>query len=304
MRLYLDTSALNKLAQDPDWKEGDVHAFASSEHVWVSTLNIAEVGATPDPVLRLKLGGLLHDLARGYRPLTFPSQLLKRSLSAYVDCPYRSSILILPLGLPEEPRRSMNWQVKEDLAGFQAVLADPKLLLDHRQHRELDCFLKKERDWYEEFAAGDRPRFQAVREAKGDPYRNGWRLIKYLHSREDLLDEYFDEIFERLGYGRALNGTASRILENLEPWRMFFSALAHGIYGRSIKTRGHSYKKHPGGMDTKQSIYLACSDAFVTADRGQLRLLRVISRLGFKKRHVMDYSVFRNMMLPTNRCRR
>ena len=238
MRWYLDTSALNKLARDPDWKQGDIHTFASAEHVWVSVLNIAEIGATPCPELREKLGGLLHDLANGYRPLTFPSQLLKRSLSVYVDRPYRSSMLILPAGLSEEPRRSMKWQVKEDLAGFQAVLADPRLLLDHGLQWELDRFLRKERDWYEDLVAGDRTRFQTVRKAEGDPYRNGWRLIKYLYSREDLLNECFDEIFDRFGYGRELKGIARVVLEELEPWRIFFSALAHGIYDRSIRKRG------------------------------------------------------------------
>ena len=57
-----------------------------------------------------------------------------------------------------------------------------------------------------------------------------------------------------------------------------------GMYGRSIRTGQFGKDKNPGSIDTQQSIYLAICDVFVTADRLQRRMLRLLACFGHRKK--------------------
>jgi len=83
-----------------------------------------------------------------------------------------------------------------------------------------------------------------------------------------------------------------RVIRNSEQWRFFLTSMAYGMYVRSVKATHFSKKKNPGSIDTQQAIYLTLCDVFVTADKAQYRMLRLLAPFGHKKRYIWQYSVF------------
>ena len=73
--------------------------------------------------------------------------------------------------------------------------------------------------------------------------------------------------------------------------------MSHEVYDRGLKNSGYSHKKNPGGLDTVQAIYLACCDYFITGDKPQYNVLISIVRWGHKKRHVLLYKDFKELLL-------
>ena len=63
-----------------------------------------------------------------------------------------------------------------------------------------------------------------------------------------------------------------------------------GCYNRAFRTEGHSRKRHAGGVDTWQTIYLAFSDYFATNDVAFRRLLRLVRRYSVKPHNAIIWS--------------
>lgn len=83
-----------------------------------------------------------------------------------------------------------------------------------------------------------------------------------------------------------------RIIHHSEHWRFFLSSMVYGMYLRSVRTINFGRLKNPGSIDTQQAIYLTVCDTFVTADRHQHRMLRLLVPFGHKKRQIWDYDRF------------
>ena len=82
----------------------------------------------------------------------------------------------------------------------------------------------------------------------------------------------------------------SRVIDDLEPWRFFLAAWGYGVYARAVQVNKHGKRSNPGRFDTEQAVYLANCHIFVTCDREQRRMLRIVNRFGHFRRLVWHYS--------------
>ena len=278
MRIYFDTSAINALCNDLYTTQIKIKQFAQANSVYISCINITEIGVTPDQERRDQLLNLMKLLANQCRPLVFPSDLLRISLFAFID------------GVG-----SMDASVGNDQERFWVIL-NRLDQMDEKDVIELSQYKQQEETWYNELHSS-RPILQKVREIEGDPYETGVQLIKYFFEHEDWLEETFNEEIKALGCSGKPGSDVKSIFSSLETWIFFYGALIHGIYDRGIKIRGYSSRKNPGGLDTKQAIYLACCDLFVTNDRAQFNLIRAVNQFGNTCRNVILYDQFYTQFL-------
>ncbi len=73
--------------------------------------------------------------------------------------------------------------------------------------------------------------------------------------------------------------------------------MVYGLFARGLKQTNFSKKQNPGSIDTQQAIYLAACDVFVTADRAQRRMLRLLVPFGHKKREVWTFNEFESFAM-------
>jgi hypothetical protein len=280
---YLDTSAVNALVDDNGVTPRVLERFLLCNRVYVSCINLAEIGATKSEARRTKLVECLQVLGGNHRPLVFPSEGLRRSLAAY-----------------SQQAADLDWSIDDDLEGMWIALNQPGDI-DERAVQELADFTATEEKQYQNMHDEVRPALQQAARTEGDPFGSGAGLIRQYCQRDDFLAGFFGPLIQDLGYDD-LAPQAPAMIRSLEPWIFYFGALLHGVYDRALQLEGYGRRSHPGGLDSQQAIYLATCHCFVTNDRAQRRVLRHLARMGHVPRRVIDYSILRRSVLTPESC--
>lgn len=222
MRLYFDTNIYNRLLDDPA-REPIFSVLADGPHeIHVSTLNIIEMAATPDPHRREALLKCANRLRRQNLPLDFPPNLLRRSLRDFIDGRSDSSASIRPedeniLGLIREPGCfGAKWQ---------------PAVVEWKRNQEA---------WYDGMHRAARDGLQRL--IRDLPPMDVQRITADAHSfirhscdKPEFLEDFFEDVFVHFGYRDTLRGRATEILHNVSAWCFYFKALAYGVYDRAIK---------------------------------------------------------------------
>ena len=275
MRYYFDTSAVNAAHKDPLGPTGVLRALGTGSEIFVSSLNIVEVGSTADPRVRVDLMDTLKTLANGVRPAIFPNDALKRSLDTIVA-----------------NKREMDWSISMAEDGLWVALQQPELMADQNAVDELREYKQEQEDWWRSMHEGARPRLQTIAEQEGDIFGSPLRLVRYYGNHDAFIADLFDDLLGSIGYPQ-FQGKAKRLLQEVEPWTFYFGAMAYGSYSRAVQQSNYGHKKNPGGLDSQQAVYLACCDTFVTRDYAQRGMLKGLRIFGQRLRKVISYEAFR-----------
>lgn len=91
------------------------------------------------------------------------------------------------------------------------------------------------------------------------------------------------------GLGSKVSGRELDVLLALDAWRFSVASGVIQIYNRLVKESAYGRRKNPGWVDTRQSVYLAAADVFVTEDINQRNMLRLVARFGRTPRKIWSY---------------
>lgn len=277
--LYLGTSAVNHLFNDS-------RAFDLKKNiqkvgvVYPSVFNIAELASTSNQKRRLGLLKLIKEISGGYRPLAMPGELLRRSLAAV-------SIWATDMDHSMGPE----WE------GVWIALNDPGQI-DEQAYREIIEWKSSLEQWYQHMHERGRLRMQEVirrlPQAEFAALTSRFsRLIQLYPPESEFVVDFVHDMASHSGSDVTIDRElVQRILRHSEHWRFFLASMIYGMHARSVRTTHFGKDTTPGSIDTQQSIYLASCDIFVTADRQQHRMLRLLAPFGHKKRRIWDYIKF------------
>lgn len=283
-RFYFDTSAINKLYDDS--QSSDIkNEILKLGIVYPSVFNIAEVASEFDKERRVGLLKLIQEISGGYRPLAMPKELLKRSIKSV-----------------NAWARDMNHSMGPEWEGIWIAMSDPSQI-DKRALQEVIEWKKSQEEWFQKIHDRGRPKVQEVirkfPKAEFDELTSSFsNMVRYYPTDSEFVINSVHELASNSGtelnVGRDL---ARRLIQHSEHWRFFLTSMLYGMYARSIKLTHYGKRINPGSIDTQQSIYLAASDIFVTADHEQRRMVRLLVPFGHKKRSIMKYSKFSKSLI-------
>ena len=276
---YLDTSAINRLYDDPEGQNLR-KVLQENSIVYPSIFTVAELSAEPDESRRIGLLALIKKISGNYRPVAMPGDLLRRSLK---------SVSIWS--------RDMNHSMGTKWGGVWLALNDPTLI-DENAYKEIIEWKREQESWYQDMHDRGRPAMQEV--IKKMPscerdaiYSRFSKLISYYLPEGDFLENMVFDLASSSGENLAITDElVQRVIKHSEHWRFFLAGMAYGLYVRSVKVTNFSKKKNPGSIDTQQAIYLTLCNVFVTADKAQYKMLRLLAPFGHKKRYIWQYPKF------------
>lgn len=279
IRLYFDTSAINKLYDDSQSSDMK-NEILNLGIVYPSVFNIAEVAAEFDKERSIGLLKLIHEISGGYRPLAMPDEFLKRSIKSV-----------------NAWARDMNHSMGPEWEGIWIAMSDPSQI-DQRAFQEVIEWKKSQEEWFIQMHDRGRPKVQEVirkfPKAEFDELTSSFsNMVRYYPPDREFAINSVRELASNSGTEVKVDGAlARRLIQHSEHWRFFLASMLYGMYARSIKLTHYGKRINPGSIDTQQAIYLAACDIFVTADHEQRRMLRLLVPFGHKKRSVMEYFKF------------
>jgi hypothetical protein len=272
--VYLDTSAINHLYDDPNARIL-TETLNSKSQPLISVFTFMETASTSDSGRRVGLITFLKSITGHNRPVAMPGDLLRRSLEAMS---VRASTIDISMG--------------SEYDGVWIALDQPDLI-HNDAYKEVLERKRHEEEWYQDMHDLGRPEIQQALTKLSPKERHTLTtfsgLIKYYHSNPNLVNLVCDLASHSGAKVAVDNLLVSTTIQHSEHWRFFLAGMAYGLYARSVKITNFSKHKNPGSVDTQQSIYLATCDVFVTADQQQHDMLRFLTPFGHKKRDVWDY---------------
>jgi len=286
MYIYLDTSIYNWLYEQHlvDLVKNNIGLGIK---IFPSVYNIAEVASTTSSDRRLALLKILKDLSLSYRPAAMPSTLLHRATVST---------------LARKP--SMDYSAGKDWEGLWISFNNPELL-EQADFDEVKAWKKNEEDRYFNILSNGRELMQDTisrlsPNAKSKLTSSFGNLFRYFSMQEDLIRETVQMHGQNMNPKITLDGGQVKyILDNSEYWRFYLSSILHMLYSYSIKVNSFGKKSNPGVVDHFQAPYLAICDVIVSADKRQLRMFKLINRLGNKRRAVWSFDQFKSFILTT-----
>ena len=282
MHLYLDTSSINHLYDDPR-ASALIAALKSKTQPLISIFTFVEIASTPDAKRRIALLTFVRDIAGKYRPFAFPGDLLRRSLEQI-----------------HEGASEVNISIGSEHDGVWVALNEPSLIKDDAYKEVVDMKCNEER-WYQSMHNSGRPEIQEVLTKhlpKEHRKLSFSKLVKYFVSSSDFINMIHDIAAPSGARIEIDDVLLHKTLNYSEHWRYYLAGMAYGLYARSAKINDFGKNTNPGSVDTQQAIYLADCDAFVTADRQQYRMLRLLIPFGLRKREIWNYSALTSWLLP------
>ena len=289
-KVYFDNSTLNNL-----WEEEEpiksllIECFLSHYYLRLSTINLAEIAATPDEEKRNEIFRLAIRLSQGRAPLGDPIEFLKEVLDTYkftahlIHPPQPTAVFMLndiPIWLKflkstalfdesyrlpakQEVSDGHNWDKNISLIRSHIQAVVQKLSVKDRK-----SILRSERSFIKGFMK-ERTFF--------------FHLIEYFIKAEP--------------HRSHLIGREMEILRGLDVWAVLTCSFSLMMYHLHYKQEGHSLKKNAGSSDILQAVYLSEIDVFVTGDKGQRRLFRIAKLFASRKTEVVSYMEFRRRLL-------
>jgi predicted nucleic acid-binding protein len=287
MRYCFDTSALNRLLDDPD-HESLVCACLASGGFRITAFNVVEAAKTADVKRRTDLLTLFRRLSKGYRFLDRPNTILRATARGYAE---RTSH-----GVP-----SVTINADPNLDGLWVALNEPDKIDEETRAELLEWADQWERD-FDDIVAGGRDgvqtRLQRVPEAARRPSET---IRAYIRNKDQVFAELVGPMYER-ETGKALTmGEFDKLI--VEPtWSLYLGGYAYGMHCRSVRMHRYSRKRVAGAFDLGQAVYLRFCDWFVTNDLAQYQALRFLNVLNTAARsEVLTYDTFRSrLFLPSS----
>jgi hypothetical protein len=277
MVFLFDTSALNKLHDDPDGG-AIVSGLLATNRIGVSALNVVEAGRTASVTHRQSLLRLLKQMTGNDRPFEMPNVLVRRAMVAYSR---RSQIL--------------NYSINSDADALWQVLINPELL-DEPTRLGLDDHHRSLEEDFLRCHRAARPHFQRLFQPGATIPRRAPFLLRGYMSRPDFLREVVDQLYigavgETITVDRLpeLFGVVPEVAGFLLAW-------GHSVHQRAVARESYG-SNNAGIVDLWFATYLPRVDRFVTADDKQYRALRLVARIVAKRCSVIRYETFLRRML-------
>jgi hypothetical protein len=282
-----DTSAINQFNRIRE-RDTLADSLLMDHEVYISTLNVIEIGKTPDPELREQLRATAKWLAKDYHPLELTNHLVQQLCHAYQN------------GITE-----LSWSIPQEREQFWTALSEPYAVGESERQELIE--------WVERLEAGQREsnarfkdevdRIFASNPGKR-PTTPGKLARLYMNNRM-LLYEATSQIYKG-ATGRVLPlGRLETFLE-AKPriWALYLAAQAYSIFYNCVWTEGRQWaerhhRRNPVGLlDLWAAVYLAACDYFVTNDTrngGQYNALRWLNQFNVRvpRARVITWSSFR-----------
>jgi hypothetical protein len=287
MDYCFDTSAINRLNDDPDQK-AIVAGLLAANRVLITAVNVIETVVTEDPARRLSLLRLQQQLAKENRQLRIPPELLREMTMAYAR-----NLSSVTLTIVEETGAGVWW-----------ALHEPETVTEEAR-QEGYVWKKKLEDGFTGANRLARPEMQKLF-GTGDRPKSIGKLIQLLCKNPLSFISTMSRSYQSIT-GKPLSIEEMRELFVAVPeWPLYLAGWAQGMYARALQDRGYSPRNNPGTIDLWFAIYLGHCDFLVTNDVGQYKALRVINVLSNRrtpKTRILLYNQFRRRLVlstPTN----
>jgi hypothetical protein len=279
MLYCFDTSAINKLNDDPD-RDAIVAGLLCTNTVRVTAINVMEVCKTRDRSRLLSLLSLLNRLAQGTLPLEVPNTLLVELAKSHRTA---SNGVTVTIGA----ERIRLWH----------VIQKPDLLTD--------VDVQEIARWTQDFEQGFQEMHDNARKAiEGDPKylrpRCGAEVLRLHCSFSDpVLRESIGPMYEA-ATGETLDTEGlSELLQTCPSWYVWWASWIYSMWRRAIQQTKYGKAWNPGSIDVWSSVYLPFCDVFITHDTNQRRAFRVANAFNNPrtKPKIRSYSDFRNRLI-------
>ncbi len=288
MRYCLDTSALNRLLDDPE-REAIVTGMLVGASFRISAYNVIEAAKTKNVSRRQELVRLMRRLAENKRPLDPPNYLIRAVARGYAQ---------------RSPKGEVSLTVNADpnLEGVWVALNEPERI-DEEVRAELLAWAEKWENDYDGIAAGPRQEFQELFDKYPEqrPRTPAATIRSYMKHDQQIFEQFVAPIFEK-ETGKTLSRPEYDDLIAERMWALYFGGYAYACHQRAVQTDRFSRNRNAGGVDLGQAVYLRLCDRFVTNDKAQYRGLRFLNRFNRAAGHeteVLRYDTFRRRLLIT-----
>jgi hypothetical protein len=283
-----DTSAVNQLNRIRD-RELLIEAFLPHHDVYISSLNVIEIGKTPDPVLREQLRALAKQLAKDFHPLELTNHLVRQLCVAY-----------------QEGRRKVSWSIAEERMQFWAALSEPNAIGEAERQELVDWACSLEEGQRRDNAALRNVLEEEVFKRHPGPWPDtpGKLARVYMKNRMLLYDIT----------AQICKGATDRVLplSRLETfleakpriWALYLAVQAYSVFygcvwSEGVRWANRHHRQNPVGLlDLWAAVYLASCDVFVTNDTrdgGQYNAIRWLNQFNVRqpRTKVVTWSAFR-----------
>jgi hypothetical protein len=279
--LTFDTSAINRLADDPD-SDALIAGLRSGFHVRLPFTTISEVAASKDATRRRQL-------------LRVCSLLL---LSG--DCIDPVYEVIKKLVARFESPGTFDWSdVPIEIAGAGAAIADSKIITED--------LAKNEREEARAFEKGFVKMFNDMKPdidrllARGHEKTPGSisELVERFQKPGGVFWNLVRALYDRHAEQPADDATIRRFTEACDPFRAMIIAMVAAQYDRCVRPRSTLPSLRTGRIDTFMATYLPYCDEFVTSDRGQLECFKQVALIAGLGVTVRCFETFRSRLFVT-----
>jgi hypothetical protein len=282
MIVCFDTSALNQLMDDPDGNRLPSILLRDFD-VYITALNIIEIGKTARPDRREQLRAFEKCLAKGFEPLDLPNQLVQRACLAFHN---RAERIVVTLGeasrqlwvAMSEPH-SVGDLERLELTRWADGLESSNAAANARLRPGLDPI----------FASDPAARPRTPKQLLRIYMRAGW-LARYRVTAE---------IYKRAtGHVLPLSQLDNFLTVQPSIWPLYLGAEAYSTYYGAVWERGVGPRNPAGMLDLWAAVYLPFCDVFVTHDTrrgGQFSALRLLNAFNSRRprTHVVRWAKFR-----------
>lgn len=288
MRIYFDTSAINAITDDSS-KPRIVSKLTEEHEPLLSSLNLTEMISTPDKSRRLKLLIVASRLSTvsGSPPrrlLVDHWDMRRRSLDAFVRGIDKINYFKSPENFPELFFLLDPYCVSDKT--YTEILREGSGGIEPRHQASMSLMRAESQETFKQFPYPDKA---IIRQGRAAFLRHIVNESSFL--TDWMIDELADADFA--GLNNKVVGRELEVLLALDAWRFDVASLILQIYNRLIKESGYGRKRNPGWADTKQAVYLAAADVFVTEDINQRNMLRLMARFGRVPRKIWSYNILR-----------
>jgi hypothetical protein len=270
MIVCFDTSALNQLMDDSKGSRLTSILLRDFD-VYITALNIVEIGKTACPDRREQLRAFEKHLAKGFEPLDLPNQLVQRACLAFHN---RAEKIVVTLGeasrqlwvAMSEPH-SVGDQERSELTRWADGLESSNAAANAVLRPDLDRI----------FASSPAARPRTPKQLLRIYMRAGWP-VRYRVTAE---------IYKRAtGCVLPLSQLDNFLTTQPSIWPLYLGAEAYSIYYGAVWERGLGPRNPAGMFDLWAAAYLPFCDVFVTHDTrrgGQFSALRLLNAFNSRR---------------------
>jgi hypothetical protein len=292
MRIYLDTSAINHITNDSS-KPKIVSRLRNKYEPIISSLIIGELISTPNDERRYKLFNTLssvmdNTVLKGRKMLYDEPTILRLSLETIID----------------ETKKVDYFKYRGDYSELP-FLSNPHTVCDGKYLNIAREAFKKFEDRHIQHLRSRRSKIQEESKFFPDYDKSILKsrradFFRFMSNNHSLLNNLISDALQNPNYvfaANALKGREFEVIEKSEFWRFHFVAFFLEIYNRLYRLENYSPKRNPGWVDTRQAVYLAATDVFVTADVRQRNFFRILAKFAINPKKVWSYNSLKKELL-------